>query len=170
MSDTLSPAEANQFRARCAAFLEEHAIGISLNGQSDPRGAIRMDHAKTFQAALTEAGLAGLTYSSEYGGQSLTRDHERIWREEYGKFPNMTSELTISHGMCVPMLNEYGTPEQKSTYLADAIAARTVWCQMFSEPGAGSDVASLQTKAERDGDVWVINGQKVWTTTAHLCD
>ncbi|MEM9522078.1 MAG: acyl-CoA dehydrogenase family protein [Actinomycetota bacterium] len=170
MSETLSPADADEFRARCRAFLEEHATGISLGGQADPRGAIRMDAAKVFQAALTEAGLAGLTYPSEYGGQGLTKEHERIWREEYGTFPNMTSELTISHGMCVPMLSEYGTNEQKEAFLADGIAARTVWCQMFSEPGAGSDVASLQTKAERDGDVWVINGQKVWTTTAHLCD
>jgi len=101
MSDTLSPADADEFRARCTAFLEEHATGISLDGQPDPRGAIRMDHAKTFQGALTDAGLAGLTYSSDYGGQGLTKHHERIWREEYGKFPNMTSELTISHGMCV---------------------------------------------------------------------
>jgi alkylation response protein AidB-like acyl-CoA dehydrogenase len=68
------------------------------------------------------------------------------------------------------MTNEYGTHEQKAAYLSDNIAARTVWCQMFSEPGAGSDVASLQTKAERDGDTWVINGQKVWTTLAHLSD
>ncbi len=171
MSDTtLSPAEAEEFRARCRAFLDEHATGISLGGDPDPRGAKRMEYAKTFQGALTDAGLAGLVYPTEYGGQGLTKAHDRIWREEYANYPDMTSELTISHGMCLPMLNEYGTHEQKSAYLADVIAARTVWCQMFSEPGAGSDVASLQTRAERDGDTWVINGQKVWTTTAHLCE
>ena len=82
----------------------------------------------------------------------------------------MTGELVISHGMCLPVLNEFGTDEQKRTYLPDNIAARTVWCQMFSEPGAGSDVASLQTKAERDGDEWILNGQKVWTTLAHESD
>ena len=72
--------------------------------------------------------------------------------------------------MCLPMLNEFGSEEQKGKYLSDNISAKTVWCQMFSEPGAGSDVASLQTKAELDGDEWIINGQKVWTTLAHVCD
>lgn len=93
-----------------------------------------------------------------------------IWRECYAQYPFMTSELTISHGMCLPMLAEYGTDEQKAAYLADNIAARTVWCQMFSEPGAGSDVGSLQSRAVLDGEEWVLNGQKVWTTLAHLCD
>jgi alkylation response protein AidB-like acyl-CoA dehydrogenase len=166
----LSPEEAETFRARCRAFLDEHATGMNLGGDPDPRGSRRLDHGKVFQQALTDAGLAGLTYPVEYGGQGLTKEHERIWREEYGNYPNMTFELTISHGMCLPMLAEYGTHEQKSMYLADNIAARTVWCQMFSEPGAGSDVASLQTKAERDGDTWIINGQKVWTTLAHVSD
>ena len=82
----------------------------------------------------------------------------------------MTGELVISHGMCLPVLNEFGTDEQKSRLMPDNIAARTVWCQMFSEPGAGSDVASLQTRAHRDGDEWVLNGQKVWTTLAHHSD
>ena len=72
MSATLSPAEASEFRDRCTAFLDEHATGISLGGQADPRGAIRMDAAKVFQGALTAADLAGLTYPSEYGGQGLT--------------------------------------------------------------------------------------------------
>jgi len=168
--DTLSPADADEFRARCRAFLDEHATGIHLGGDPDPRGEKRLEAAKVFQQALADAGLAGLTYPKEYGGAGLTKDHEKIWREEYGKYPNHTTELTISHGMCLPMLAEYGTHEQKAAYLADNIAARTVWCQMFSEPGAGSDVASLQTKAELDGDEWVINGQKVWTTLAHKSD
>ncbi len=117
-----------------------------------------------------EAGLAGLTYPTEYGGAGLTRTHDRIFREEYAAFPDMTFELTISHGMCLPVLNQFGTEEQKRRFLPDNISGATLWCQMFSEPGAGSDVASLQTKAELDGDEWVINGQKVWTTLAHACD
>ncbi len=169
-STALSPAAADEFRGRCRAFLDEHATGMSMTGDPDLRGPQRLQHGKIFQQALADAELAGLTYPTEYGGQGLSEEHERIWREEYGTYPNMTFELTISHGMCLPMLNEYGTDEQKSTYLADNISAQTIWCQMFSEPGAGSDVASLQTKAERDGETWIINGQKVWTTLAHVSD
>ncbi len=168
--DTLSPEDAAAFRQRCIDFLDQHATGIHLDGDPDPRAEKRLRAAQAFQQALAEAGLAGLTYPTEYGGAGLTKAHDRIWRECYKQYPYMTSELTISHGMCLPMLAEYGTAEQKARYLADAIAARTVWCQMFSEPGAGSDVASLQSRAVRDGDEWILNGQKVWTTLAHLCD
>ena len=82
----------------------------------------------------------------------------------------MDGEFIISHGMCLPMLNEFGTDEQKAAYMPDNISGKTMWCQMFSEPGAGSDVASLQTKGELDGDEWILNGQKVWTTLAHKSD
>lgn len=166
----LSDEEAQAFRQRCVDFLEEHATGIHLGGDPDPRAEKQLLAAKDFQQKLADAGLAGLTYPKEYGGAGLTRAHDRIWRECYGQYPFMTSQLTISHGMCLPMLYEYGTEEQRQKYLADNIAGRTVWCQMFSEPGAGSDVASLQSRAVRDGDEWVLNGQKVWTTLAHLCD
>ncbi len=168
--DTLSPDESAAFRQRCIDFLEQHATGIHLHGDPDPRAEKRLLAAKEFQGKLADAGLAGLQYPAEYGGQGLTKAHDKIWRECYAQYPYMTSELTISHGMCLPMLAEYGTHEQKAAYLADNIAARTVWCQMFSEPGAGSDVASLQSRAVRDGDEWILNGQKVWTTLAHLCD
>ena len=158
---TLTPEEADAFRERCRAFLAEHA---------EPGARRNLAAAREFQAALAEAGLAGLSYDAEYGGAGLTLEHERIYRQVSQEFPQMTGELVISHGMCLPVLNEFGTDEQKRTYMPDNIAARTVWCQMFSEPGAGSDVASLQTKAERDGDEWIINGQKVWTTLAHESD
>jgi alkylation response protein AidB-like acyl-CoA dehydrogenase len=157
----LSREDADAFRERCRDFLREHA---------EPGARRNLEAAKEFQHALADAGLAGLAYAKEYGGAGLTLEHERIWRQVSQEFPQMTGELVISHGMCLPVLNEFGTEEQKRTYMPDNISARTVWCQMFSEPGAGSDVASLQTKAERDGDEWIINGQKVWTTLAHESD
>ena len=169
MADVLAPAAEEAFRVRCRQFLDSNATGINLDGRADPRGELRLGQAQRFQKALSQAGLAGLTYPVKYGGAGLTKSHEKVWREEYSRYPNMTYDLLISHGMCLPMLAEYGTEAQKSSYLARNISGADVWCQMFSEPGAGSDVASLQTRAERDGDEWIINGQKVWTTLAHLC-
>ena len=168
-SDTLTNEEREEFKLRCRTFLDEHATGIHLSAP-DPRDKETIALNKAFQGKLAEAGLAGLTYPKEYGGAGLTKEHETIWREIYSSYPDMTTQLTISHGMWLPMLNEFGSEEQKGKYLSDNISAKTVWCQMFSEPGAGSDVASLQTKAELDGDEWIINGQKVWTTLAHVCD
>ena len=165
----LTTAEADTFRARCKAFLDEHATGIRLPGP-DPRDEFTVAANRAFQKKLADAGLAGLTYPKEYGGAGLTREHDRIYREEVGHHPDMTGQLTISHGMCLPMMNEYGTHEQKAKFLPRNISGEDLWCQMFSEPGAGSDVASLQTRAVRDGDEWIINGQKVWTTLAHQSD
>ena len=167
--DALTPEEDEAFRTRCQRFLNDHATGLDLGGRGDPRGELRLRAAQRFQQALAAAGLAGLTYPATYGGAGLTKAHDKAWREEYSRYPNMTYDLLISHGMCLPMLAEYGSHAQKSAYLARIISAEDVWCQMFSEPGAGSDVASLQTRAERDGDEWIITGQKVWTTLAHLC-
>jgi alkylation response protein AidB-like acyl-CoA dehydrogenase len=167
---TSTPAETeDEFRTRCQAFLTEHATGLTFE-VPDPRSAAELEACKVFQQKVADANLAGVTYPSEYGGLGLPKSYDRIWREEYAKHHDMTGQLTISHGMCVPMLAEYGSHEQKAEYLPDAIAGRTVWCQMFSEPGAGSDVASLQTKAELDGEEWTLNGQKVWTTLAHVSD
>ena len=163
-------ADLDEFRARCRAFLTEHATAEPAEGEEDPRGDLGLAAAREFQAALFDAGLAGLSYPKEYGGQGLPEEYDLAWREEAARFPLMTRPLSISHGMCLPMLNEYGTDEQRSAHQARVIRADEVWCQMFSEPGAGSDVASLQTRAVRDGDEWILNGQKVWTTLAHLCD
>lgn len=169
MSEQLSEQEVTEFRAKCKAFLDEHATGIRIT-EPDPRDNLVVAANRAFQKKLSDAGLAGLTYPKEYGGAGLTKKHDQIWREEYSRYSDMTGQLTISHGMCLPMLAEYGTPEQKAQFLARNISAEDLWCQMFSEPGAGSDVASLQTKAVRDGDEWIINGQKVWTTLAHQCE
>ena len=170
MTDTITPpsttsglteSEADAFRQKCVDFMEAHA---------KRSGAPTIDEQRAYLAAAADAGLAGVPFPAEYGGGGLTLAHEKIWREVKGNYTMMDGEFIISHGMCLPMLNEYGTPEQKSQFLADNMSGRTMWCQMFSEPGAGSDVASLQSKAELDGDEWVLNGQKVWTTLAHVSD
>ena len=161
MSTALSPADVEAFADQVRTFLAANTTagkGRNINAARD------------FQGRLADAGLAGIPYPSEYGGAGLTLEHEKVFRQVAQEFPMMTGELVISHGMCLPVLNEFGTDEQKRKYMPDNIAARTIWCQMFSEPGAGSDVASLQMRAERDGDEWILNGQKVWTTLAHVSD
>jgi len=160
----------DEFRARCRAFLDRHATAEPPSSVEDPRGDRAMEMALGFQKELAKAGLAGLGYPTEFGGQGLESEYEDAWREVSGDYPRVTASLAITMGMCLPMLNEYGSAEQRARYQARIIGGETAWCQMFSEPAAGSDVASLQTRAVLDGDEWVINGQKVWTTLAHKCD
>ena len=157
---TMTEQETADFRQKCVDFMDAYA---AKSGKAMPG----LDDQKAFLAAAAGAGLAGIPYAEEFGGGGGTLAHEKIWREVKGNYRMMDGEFIISHGMCLPMVNEYGTDEQKKIYMPDMISGKTMWCQMFSEPGAGSDVASLQSKAELDGDEWILNGQKVWTTLAH---
>jgi alkylation response protein AidB-like acyl-CoA dehydrogenase len=155
----LTDEEAEVFRHRCRDLLDTHAVG----GGS-------VDASRVFLQAVADAGLGGLVFDEAYGGAGLTKAHDKIWRAEKAKYPSMDSEFVISHGMCLPVLNDFGSDAQKRQFMPKNITGEQMWCQMFSEPGAGSDVASLQTRAMRDGDEWIINGQKVWTTLAHRSD
>jgi alkylation response protein AidB-like acyl-CoA dehydrogenase len=155
------------FRARCRRFLKIHATGNPEPGRRDPRGDLAMDRARAFQRALFEAGLAGLTVPVDLGGQGLGPEYERVWREEAAKFPLMTEPLAVGLGNCLPLLVEHGTPEQRMRHVRAMLSGEEVCCQLFSEPGAGSDLASVSARAQCDGDGWRLNGQKVWTTFAH---
>ena len=125
---------------------------------------------KAFQNALADAGLAALTYPVEAGGAGLDAEHQKVFDEESADYEMPSRQFMVGIGICAPTLLEHGTDEQRRTYLPALLRADAIWCQLFSEPGAGSDVASLQTRAERDGDEWVVNGQKVWTSGAHYAD
>ena len=125
---------------------------------------------RRFHGALADAGLGGITYPVEHGGQGLDKSYLEVFNQEVAKYQAPLLPTAISHGMCLPVINEFGTPEQKARHQARIIRCDEIWCQMFSEPGAGSDVASLAMRAVRDGDEWVLNGQKVWTSGAQYCD
>jgi alkylation response protein AidB-like acyl-CoA dehydrogenase len=126
--------------------------------------------AKEFLGAQFDRGLAWLHYPLGYGGLGLTpKDQQRAQsRLLAAGAPNSGARNVIGYGMCAPTIIAHGTEEQKQRYLRPLFTAEEIWCQLFSEPGSGSDVASLSTRAVADGDEWVLNGQKVWTTLAHL--
>lgn len=125
---------------------------------------------KRFQASLYDAGYAGITWPQEIGGQGLGPAEQQIFEDEAASYRLPIRPFAIGHGMCGPTVVDLGTPEQRQRYVRRLLRGDEVWCQLYSEPGAGSDVASLQTRAVRDGDGWVVTGQKVWTTVAHWAD
>jgi alkylation response protein AidB-like acyl-CoA dehydrogenase len=126
--------------------------------------------AQAFLEEQFDRGLAWVHFPVGHGGLDLSPGlHGRVVRQlaEAGA-PSSALRNVIGYGMVAPTIAVHGTEEQKSRYLRPLFTCEEIWCQLFSEPGAGSDVASLATRAVRDGDEWVLNGQKVWTTLAHL--
>jgi alkylation response protein AidB-like acyl-CoA dehydrogenase len=151
-----------EYRRRARAWLDEHARGLSREPD--------LDTAKAFMAELYDAGYVGITWPAEYGGQGLSAAEERAFQDAARDFTLPIGVFGIGLGMCGPTLVSIGSEEQKKRYIRPLLRGEEIWCQMFSEPGAGSDVASLQTRAEFDGDAWILNGQKVWTSAARQAD
>jgi alkylation response protein AidB-like acyl-CoA dehydrogenase len=157
----------DSFRERARAWLDANAPRRSDDG---PSTRWDLASARAFQARLHDAGLAGISWPSAYGGQGLTAADARAFDEEARDFELPTGYFTIGLGMCGPTLLDFGGEDLKRRYIRPLLRGEEVWCQLFSEPGAGSDVAGLQTRAVRDGDGWVVNGQKVWTSVAQNAD
>ncbi|MCU1394996.1 MAG: acyl-CoA dehydrogenase [Ilumatobacteraceae bacterium] len=172
-----SPAEA-AFRQEARAFLEAHAklkdpeaVGHGGNlvaGSEEEQQHVR--EAQQWQALLYDNGWAGITWPKEYGGRGGTSVQQMIWNQELAKFDAAPGVFAQGIGMAGPTLMAHGTAAQKERFIGPMLRGDELWCQLFSEPGAGSDLAALSTKAVRDGDEFVVNGQKVWTSSAHYCD
>jgi alkylation response protein AidB-like acyl-CoA dehydrogenase len=143
----------------------EQIMGSAAVPRAEAYGFMRQ-----WQRKLSDAGFIGLTWPKEYGGRGLTFMEELIVQEEMAlaKAPPILNILGV--GMAGPTIIAYGTEEQKTKYVSKILSCEEVWCQGYSEPNAGSDLASLQTRAVKDGDHWVISGQKVWTSLAHVAD
>ena len=166
-----TPQEA-EFRARCHAWLVKNAEPLDPEQTApSPLGeredADTIERAREWQARKFDAGWAVLTWPKEYGGQGLGRMEQVIWNQEEAKFKTPPNIYTIGHGMLGPTLMAHGSEAQKERFLKAMARGQEVWCQLFSEPAAGSDLAGLQSRAVRDGDDWVLNGQKIWSTLAH---
>jgi alkylation response protein AidB-like acyl-CoA dehydrogenase len=164
-----SPEEA-AFRAEARAWLEK-TLGVP-NAKTNLRieGAEAMKAAKDYQKKKAEAGYTGLTWRKEVGGRELPPIFQVIFGQEEQKFQAPSGPFAIGLGMCIPTVIAFHTPDKIKRYVGPALRGEEIWCQLFSEPSAGSDVAGLKTRAVKDGDDWVVNGQKVWTSGAHYSD
>ncbi len=167
-----TPEEA-AWREEFHAWLEENApkvTGALPEHELEIGGGDYLARAKRWQAMKFDAGLARITWEPEFGGRNGTNVEQIIFSQEEGKYALPNEAFIIGLGMIAPTLRAVGTEAQKDRYLTKLLRGEEIWSQLFSEPGAGSDVASLSTTATRDGDEWVINGQKVWTSGAQFSD
>ncbi|MET0831158.1 MAG: acyl-CoA dehydrogenase family protein [Acidimicrobiia bacterium] len=173
-----SPAEA-AFRAEARAFLDANAARLpptalalsSIVAEWSPEEEVaRLDEAKRWQAVKHAAGWAGISWPEEYGGRGGSLVENLIFQVEESEFDVPHDALLVGLGWCGPAVQQHGDEAQRRRLLPPLLRGDEVWCQLFSEPAAGSDLAGLATRAVRDGDDWVIDGQKVWTTFAHRSD
>ena len=171
--------EQRAFRTEARAWLEEHSTRRRHDASEFKRRvaavdseneAAHVEECKGWQRRIADAGFAGITVPLEYGGRGVSTDLERIWRQEVARYEVDTGVFAVALGMVVPTMLAHGTEAQKRRFVPAVLHGDEIWCQLFSEPGAGSDLAGLTTRAERDGDEWVVNGQKVWNSFAHVAD
>jgi alkylation response protein AidB-like acyl-CoA dehydrogenase len=158
---TLSPSE-ESFRDELRAWLDANHPGREPEGD-DAGFAFR----RAWQRRLHEGGWAGVSWPTEYGGRGATLVEQAIYNEEIVRAQAPSAANVLGLAMGGPTVIAHGTDEQKRRYLEPILSAEEIWCQGFSEPGSGSDLASVKTRAVRDGDHWLVTGQKVWTTLAH---
>ena len=166
-----TPQEA-EFRAEVREWLEANAkdyeVGPTRHGDpSDLDEALK--RGKEWQAKKADAGYAFLQWPKEYGGRGGTTIEAVIYSVEEANY-SLPSEFFVIAPFAGPTMMAYASEEQKKRYIPKMLRGEEVWCQLFSEPSAGSDLAGLRTRAVRDGDDWVISGQKVWTSCAHYAD
>jgi alkylation response protein AidB-like acyl-CoA dehydrogenase len=169
------------FRAAAVAWLDANAARRTVDTRELKRRLAKpartpadeqadLARARDWQRRIHDAGYAGLAVPTEYGGRGLTPAYERIWREELARYAIDFTGLGLGATLAVPTILAHGSEEQKLRFIPPVLRGAAIWCQLFSEPSAGSDLAGLTTRAERDGDEWVVNGQKVWNSYAHLAD
>jgi alkylation response protein AidB-like acyl-CoA dehydrogenase len=159
-----------QFRSDLIAWLDEHAPAPDLMRQRKRSSADLPDWAREWQRTLFENGWLVPGWPPELGGRDATAAEQMIYFEELSRRDIHRSLNPQGLGIVAPSIKDYGTPEQQARFMGPTLRAEISWCLGMSEPGAGSDLASLSTRAVLDGDHFVVNGQKVWTSGAHHAD
>jgi alkylation response protein AidB-like acyl-CoA dehydrogenase len=155
-----------------AKFREEARAWLAANvpTEDELRGKNYIEQAKLWQKRKYDAGWACITWPKEYGGRGASAIEQVIWNQEESKYDLPGGIFGIGQGMAAPTLMAYADEETKKRYLPKLASGEEIWCQLFSEPAGGSDLAALRTRAVKDGDEWVVNGQKIWTSGAHYSD
>ena len=157
------------YQASARSWIAEHrGYAPTDYGAICPPGLV--DHAVEWQRRIHDAGYAGIHWPEIHGGQGLTIDHTAAWQYECASAGVPWAFNMVGHVLAGGAILHFGTPEQQSTHLRPTLCADRLWCQLFSEPGAGSDLASLTTRADLDGDHYVVNGQKVWCSGGRYSD
>ena len=155
-----------------ASFREEASTWLAENAPTDDafRALSPLEQAKVWQKRKCDAGWACIGWAPDFGGRGASAIEEVIWRQEESQYDLPANFFLIGQGMIGPTLMAWASDEDKARFLPQLASGEEVWCQLFSEPAGGSDLAALRTRAEPDGDDWVINGQKIWTSGAHYSD
>ena len=161
-------AEDLAFRDEVRAFIAEN-YPASLRGKQDEGDELAKADFLSWHKVLAKKGWVAPAWPAEYGGTGWTSTQRYIWSEETAR-ADCIRLMPFGLAMVGPVIYTFGTPEQKAKFLPRILSGEDWWCQGYSEPGAGSDLASLRTKAERDGDDYIVNGQKTWTTMAQHAD
>ena len=160
-----------KFRDELRAWLKANLPAKSSHAvKTAESAAVHHEYLKAWQKKLYAGGYAGINWPKEYGGRGASFIEQAIFQEEMALADAPERMGTIGQGLVGPTIIAVGTEEQKKRYLPGILSGDEVWCQGFSEPNAGSDVAALETKGLRDGDDFVVNGQKIWTSYAHIAD
>ena len=158
------------FRQEARSFLEQHAPALAGRAGTEESESDFLARAKAWQKLKQENGWACLNWPKAFGGRGATPMEMIIWNQEEARYNVPTQPFAIGLGMCGPVVMGFAGDEQQAAYLPKMASGEDIWCQLFSEPAGGSDVANLRTRAVQDGDEWVINGQKIWTSGAQYCD
>ncbi|MBW2384496.1 MAG: acyl-CoA dehydrogenase family protein [Deltaproteobacteria bacterium] len=165
--------EDEAFRREIAGWLADNLSGefAAVKGRGGPGDEHALvDERKAWERRLGEAGWIGVGLPGDVGGRELSLTQQVIFYEEYARADGPGRMGHIGEGLLAPTLVHFGSDEQKQRFLPGILSGEDIWCQGYSEPGAGSDLANVQTRAELDGDEWVLNGQKVWTSGAAWSD
>ena len=173
MTDTM--VDIDQFRAQARAWIAANLeprpteAGRELGGD---KTAADIDAARALQRRLFDAGYAGISFPAEYGGGGLTAAHERAFREEAADYvtPDLGVAGGVTFGPIARSLLGHATPEFLQRHIPKILSGEEIWCQFYSEPEAGSDLAGIRTRATRDGDHWILNGSKIWSSGAYYAD